>query len=63
LKHYGVRRAGGGRKRTVDLNPGLRPAQLALVEPDVQGDPMSPLRWTTKSTTTLPVPGSKIGGL
>nr|WTB28905.1 ISAzo13 family transposase [Streptomyces sp. NBC_00830]WTB30192.1 ISAzo13 family transposase [Streptomyces sp. NBC_00830]WTB31052.1 ISAzo13 family transposase [Streptomyces sp. NBC_00830]WTB31926.1 ISAzo13 family transposase [Streptomyces sp. NBC_00830]WTB34203.1 ISAzo13 family transposase [Streptomyces sp. NBC_00830] len=48
-----VRRAGGGRKRAVDLDPGLRPALLALVEPDMRGDPMSPLRWTTKSTRHL----------
>ncbi|WP_406326842.1 ISAzo13 family transposase [Streptomyces sp. NBC_00203] len=48
-----VRRLGGGRKRVADLNPGLRPALLALVEPDVRGDPMSPLRWTVKSTRTL----------
>lgn len=48
-----IRRAGGGRKRVVDLDPGLRPALLALVEPEERGDPMSPLRWTTKSTRTL----------
>lgn len=48
-----VRRPGGGRKRVSDLNPGLRPALLALVEPDERGDPMSPLRWTVKSTRTL----------
>lgn len=48
-----VRRVGGGRKRLVDLDPGLRPALLALVEPDMRGDPMSPLRWTTKSTRHL----------
>lgn len=48
-----VRRPGGGRKRAADLDPGLRPALLALVEPDVRGDPMSPLRWTVKSTRTL----------
>ncbi|MCY0924343.1 ISAzo13 family transposase [Streptomyces sp. H27-G5] len=48
-----VRRPGGGRKRAVDLDPGLRPALLALVEPDERGDPMSPLRWTTKSTRKL----------
>src|SRR4030081_1718035 len=48
-----VRRSGGGRKRVVDLNPGLRSALLALVEPDLRGDPMSPLRWTTKSTRNL----------
>ena len=48
-----ARRPGGGRKRAADLDPGLRPALLALVEPKERGDPMSPLRWTTKSTRTL----------
>jgi transposase len=48
-----VRRAGGGRKRLADLDPGLRLALLTLVEPDIRGDPMSPLRWTTKSTRKL----------
>jgi transposase len=48
-----VRRRGGGRKRVTDLDPALRPALLALVEPDVRGDPMSPLRWTTKSLRVL----------
>jgi transposase len=48
-----IRRAGGGRKRLADLDPRLRPALLALVEPDTRGDPMSPLRWTTKSTRKL----------
>jgi hypothetical protein len=48
-----VRRVGGGRRKLADLDPGLVPALLALVEPDIRGDPMSPLRWTTKSTRTL----------
>jgi len=48
-----VRRPGGGRKRAADLDPGLRPALLGLVEPDERGDPMSPLRWTVKSTRKL----------
>src|SRR5215472_1738531 len=48
-----ARRAGGGRKRAADLDPGLVPALLALVQPDERGDPMSPLRWTTKSTRKL----------
>ena len=48
-----ARRPGGGRKRAADVDPGLRPALLALVEPDERGDPMSPLRWTTKSTRKL----------
>src|SRR5215470_15543792 len=48
-----TRRPGGGRKRAADLDPGLRPALLALVEPQERGDPMSPLRWTVKSTRKL----------
>jgi transposase len=48
-----TRRPGGGRKRLAELNPQLRGALLALVEPDERGDPMSPLRWTTKSTRRL----------
>ncbi len=37
----------GGRKKTSELDAGLQPALLALVEPDERGDPMPPLRWTT----------------
>lgn len=48
-----VRRPGGGRKRLSYNDPGLVPALLALVEPDERGDPMSPLRWTTRSTRNL----------
>src|ERR1700733_2892642 len=48
-----ARRPGGGRKRAADLDPGLRPALLALVEPDERGDPMSPLRGTAKATRDL----------
>ncbi|MEW1648726.1 ISAzo13 family transposase [Streptomyces sp. NPDC091219] len=48
-----VRKLGSGRKRAAVLDPGLRPALLALVEPDERGDPMSPLRWTVKSTRSL----------
>lgn len=56
-----VRRPGGGRKRVADLDPGLRPVLLALVEPDERGDPMSPLRWTVKSTRTLARTRHKVG--
>src|SRR6516162_6362133 len=48
-----ARRPGVGRKRAADLDPGLVPALRALVEPDERGDPMSPLRWTTRSTRNL----------
>jgi hypothetical protein len=48
-----VRRPGGGRKRAAEVDPGLRPGLLALVEPQERGDPVSPLRWTAKSTRAL----------
>lgn len=48
-----VRRSGGGRKRLTESDPRLREALEALVEPTTRGDPMSPLRWTCKSTMQL----------
>ncbi|MFJ9381557.1 ISAzo13 family transposase [Streptomyces sp. NPDC101455] len=50
-----VRRDGGGRKNVEELDLLLVPALLALVEPDERDDPMSPLRWTTKSLRSLAV--------
>ena len=47
------RRAGGGRKPLTDTNPGLLDALDSLVEPETRGDPMTRLRWTTKSTRNL----------
>ena len=48
-----IRRPGGGRKRTVELDPSLREGLERLVEPTSRGDPESPLRWTTKSVRNL----------
>jgi hypothetical protein len=48
-----VRRPGGGRKKAVELDPDLLVVLDSLVEPESRGDPMSPLRWTAKSTRTL----------
>ena len=48
-----VRAPGGGRKRLVDIDASLLADLDALVEPTSRGDPMSPLRWTCKSTTRL----------
>jgi transposase len=48
-----ARRPGGGRKRAAETDPGLVTALLALVEPEERGDPVSPLRWTVKSTRVL----------
>ena len=51
--HMRVRAPGGGRKRLVDIDASLLADLDALVEPTSRGDPMSPLRWTCKSTTRL----------
>ncbi len=48
-----ARRAGGGRKPVPAHDPELVAALLGLVEPNARGDPMSPLRWTTKSLRHL----------
>ncbi len=48
-----VRRPGAGRKRLTEKDPELEAALDALVDPDSRGDPMSPLRWTCKSTGQL----------
>jgi len=48
-----VRQPGGGRKRITETDPELAAALDALVDPDTRGDPMSPLRWTCKSTGQL----------
>ncbi len=44
---------GGGRKRAEVLVPALVEALDALVEPESRGDPMTPLRWTSKSLRTM----------
>jgi hypothetical protein len=48
-----VWREGGGRKKSQDRDPELLAELEALVDPDTRGDPMSPLRWTCKSTRHL----------
>ena len=48
-----VRRKGGGRKTAEQKYPQLAALLETLVEPTTRGDPMSPLRWTTKSTRRL----------
>jgi hypothetical protein len=48
-----VRRAGGGAKALTEQQPGLVEALDGLVSPATRGDPMSPLRWTSKSTEHL----------
>jgi hypothetical protein len=47
------RRPGGGRHRREEEQPALLAALDLLVDPGERGDPMSPLRWTCKSTKAL----------
>ncbi|EQD69519.1 Transposase, Rhodopirellula-type, partial [mine drainage metagenome] len=48
-----VRRAGGGRKKTVEKDHNLKADLERLVDPMTRGDPESMLRWTCKSTRKL----------
>jgi hypothetical protein len=50
-----IRRPGGGRKKADSKDPDLLPVLERLVSPATRGDPMSPLRWTSKSTQKLAV--------
>ena len=48
-----VRKAGAGRKRTVEQDATLVRDLERLIEPLSRGDPESPLRWTCKSVCKL----------
>ncbi len=48
-----IRRPGGGRKPITDVYPGVEAALLKRVGESTQGDPESPLLWTTKSLDHL----------
>lgn len=48
-----IRRPGGGRKALSRTDANLMEALESLVDPVTRGDPMSPLRWTCKSTRKL----------
>jgi hypothetical protein len=56
-----VRRPGAGRKKAVDLDPEMLVLLDSLVEPDSRGDPMSPLRWTIRSTRQLSAEMTRLG--
>jgi Rhodopirellula transposase DDE domain len=67
-----VRKKGGGRKPLAEKDANLIIMLDALVEPFSRGDPISPLRWTCKSTRKLaqelsaqghPVSHAKVGQL
>jgi Rhodopirellula transposase DDE domain len=56
-----IRRPGGGRKKTVDKDPTLLTDLEGLVEPTASGDPMSPLRWTSKGVRQLAASLQRLG--
>ncbi len=48
-----VRARGAGRKPITETQPGIKEAIDRLVDPESYGNPMNPLRWTTKSVRKL----------
>ena len=48
-----IRAKGAGRKPITVTQPGIKEAIERLVDPETYGNPMNPLRWTTKSLRNL----------
>jgi hypothetical protein len=48
-----IRLEGAGRKRVEESDPAVKDLILGIVEETTAGDPMSLLRWTSKSTRTI----------
>lgn len=48
-----VRAPGGGRKKVEEADPALQRHLEAILEETTAGDPLSPLKWTSKSTRTI----------
>jgi len=60
-EHQRIRKVGGGRKRTTELDSTLKRDLDTLLEPFAAGDPCSPLRWTCKSIANLTEELKKMG--
>jgi Rhodopirellula transposase DDE domain len=56
-----VRRVGGGRKKVEGVDPGVRDMLERILEETTAGDPMSQLRWTSKSTRTMAEELTRLG--
>ena len=56
-----VRRAGGGRKKVEGVDRGVPDLLKKILEETTAGDPMSLLRWTSKSTRTIAEELTRLG--
>jgi hypothetical protein len=56
-----VRNPGGGRKKVEETDPAMSRRLKAIVEETTAGDPMSPLKWTAKSTRTIAEELTRLG--
>jgi hypothetical protein len=56
-----VRRVGGGRKKVEGADPGVCHMLEKILEETTAGDPMSQLRWTSKSTRTMAEELTRLG--
>ena len=56
-----VRRVGGGRKKTEQVDPAVPVLLRKILEETTAGDPMSLLRWTSKSTRTMAEELTRLG--
>ena len=56
-----VRRVGGGRKKIEGVEPGIRGLLAKILEETTAGDPMSQLRWSSKSTRTMAEELTRLG--
>ena len=56
-----VRRVGGGRKKIEGVDPGVGALLEKILEETTAGDPMSLLRWTSKSTRTMAEELTRLG--
>jgi Rhodopirellula transposase DDE domain len=56
-----VRRVGGGRKKVEGVDPDVRDLLEKILEETTAGDPMSLLRWTSKSTRTMAEELTRLG--
>ncbi len=48
-----LRKQGGGRKTVISKNPNVKKEICLILDENTAGDPMSPLKWTNKSTYSI----------